>query len=156
MKEKFIGKSLLLEDEKGKKILVVSDLHLGYDEMLNKEGVFISFKLYDKIISELDGIFSGVGGVDYVVVLGDLRHEFSVIGKGEWKEVLGLVDYLKEKCKDIILIGGNHDNMLWGVVKQKGLSVVYSWKFGDYLFFHGDKLVEDIGDKNKQQISLSA
>lgn len=142
--EKFIGKSLWLED---KKILVISDLHLGYEEALAEQGVFIPRGMYKIIIKELEEIFNSVGKVEYLIVLGDLRHEFSGISNQEWKEVLGFLDFIKTKAKKIILIKGNHDNMLQGIVKQQGLEVRNYFILGDYSFFHGDKIYPEIFDK---------
>ena len=56
----YIGKTLLIETEK-KKILVIGDLHLGYEEALNKTGVFVSRKLFDEVIEEFDKIFEFIG-----------------------------------------------------------------------------------------------
>lgn len=144
---KFIGKSLFIEDNNKKKILVISDLHLGYEEGLNEQGVFLPRGMYKEIIKELSEIFSDVGKIDCLIICGDLRHEFSGILNSEWKEVLGFLDFVKEKTGKIILIKGNHDNMLQGVVKQRGIEVLDYWVYEDYAFFHGDKTYAELYDK---------
>jgi len=61
LKIQYIGKTLLISVG-GKKILVVGDLHLGYEETLNKTGVFVSRKLFEEVIEEFDKIFEFIGG----------------------------------------------------------------------------------------------
>jgi len=56
MKIKYIGKTLLIEF-KEKKVLVVGDLHLGYEEILNKSGVFVTRELFNEVIGEFENIF---------------------------------------------------------------------------------------------------
>ena len=46
---KYIGKTLLIENG-GRKILVIGDLHIGFEEALNKTGVLISRKMFNEII----------------------------------------------------------------------------------------------------------
>ena len=49
MEISYIGKCLLIS-EKGKKILIIGDLHLGYEEVLNQGGVFVTRKMFDEMI----------------------------------------------------------------------------------------------------------
>src|SRR3989338_5426397 len=58
-KIEYIGKTLLIEIN-GKKILVVGDLHLGYEEALNRVGVFVSRKLFDEVIEDFERIFGRI------------------------------------------------------------------------------------------------
>ena len=73
MKIRYIGKCLLLEGRK-EKVLVVGDLHLGYEEALNRSGVFISRQMFDEIISDFNAIFGEVGKVDKIIILGDIQN----------------------------------------------------------------------------------
>jgi len=114
----YLGKCLLIE-EKGENILVIGDLHLGYEESLNRGGVFISRKMFEEMIGELERIFSKSGKIDKIVLLGDVKHNFSGVLRQEWDEVSGLLEYLEGKLKDggeIIIIRGNHDNYLKNIV----------------------------------------
>ena len=52
----FIGKCLFIE-EKEEMVLVVGDLHLGYEEILNKSGVFVGRKMFDEMILKFEDIF---------------------------------------------------------------------------------------------------
>ena len=86
-----MGKCLLIENKhngKSKKIVVVGDLHLGFEEALNRTGVFVSREMFNDIIKYLDGIFEVMGRVDEIVLLGDVKHVFGQVLKQEWNDVL--------------------------------------------------------------------
>jgi uncharacterized protein len=144
----FVGKCLFIK-EKGKKILVVGDLHLGFEESLNEGGVFVSRKMFEEMIEYLDGVFERVGKVDYVVLLGDVKHDFGRISRQEWNDVLGLLDYLENKCRNIIIVKGNHDIILERIVnKRKEVKLVDYFVVGKYCFLHGHKDFDEIRDVN--------
>ena len=149
-KIEFIGKSLLIEEE-GAKILVIGDLHLGYEEGTRRAGLELPLGIYKKTISEFDEIFDKLERenkhVEIVVLLGDLKHEIGRILAGEWKEVGGLIDYLKGKTKKIVIIRGNHDVMTNYISDKKGISIEDYFIFGRYCFLHGDRDFEEIHDR---------
>ncbi len=137
MKVEYIGKCLFLNDE-GEKVLVVGDLHLGYEEAMNKSGVFVTREMYNEMIREFDEMFLKVGDVEEIVLLGDVKHAFSGNLSQEWNDVLRLIEYLKEKCKKLIILKGNHDNYLVNISRKGEIEVekTYFWK--GFIFLHGD------------------
>ncbi|MCH7567831.1 MAG: metallophosphoesterase [Nanoarchaeota archaeon] len=172
MKIEFIGKSLLIEMG-NEKVLVVGDLHLGYEGSLHESGYNVPINLYKETIKDFDKIFDYIrnnkkvklskqtvgevglddnnlrsgGVVDKVVILGDLKHEFGKILKDEWKEISDLLDYLKEKCKKIIIVKGNHDVIIEPITKKKKVGVLDYWIYHNYCFLHGDRDFSDIYDR---------
>lgn len=146
MKIKYLGKCLLVE-ELDERILVVGDLHLGYEESLNRVGVFVGRKMYDKMIREFEEIFGKTGKLDKIILLGDVKHEFGRILKQENNDVLKLLDYLKERCKEVVVIKGNHDAIIEPIAKKREIEVLKLYKFGRFCFLHGDKDFEEIYDK---------
>src|SRR3989338_3845794 len=74
----FIGKSLLIEEE-GARILVIGDLHLGYEEGTRRAGLELPLGIYKKTISEFDEIFDKLERenkrIEIVVLLGDRDFE---------------------------------------------------------------------------------
>ena len=88
--------------------LIISDLHLGYEEALNYQGLMIPKFQYPKIIQRIEEIHSR-SKCSRIIINGDLKHEFGKINRQEWKETLKFIDYLKERFQEIILIKGNHD-----------------------------------------------
>ena len=143
----YIGKCLLIKDKtfrkisttpKEEKVLVVGDLHLGYEESMNRSGVFVTREMYNEMIREFDEIFLKVGKVDKVILLGDVKHAFSGNLKQEWNDVLRLIKYLKEKCDELIILKGNHDNYLVNIARKGEIEVVKEYFWNDIMFIHGD------------------
>ncbi len=105
-----------------KKILVFTDFHIGYEEHIAERGALPDLQ-FKEIIERLNRIFTLLKRdnvkIKKIVILGDLKHEFGGISDKEWRETIGLLDYLDKKIVGdrnkrgrIILIKGNHDNIL--------------------------------------------
>jgi len=149
-KIEYIGKCLCLESAE-KNLLVVGDLHLGYEEVLNEAGVFVTREMFKEMIGYFDRVFDRAGKVDSVVLLGDVKHNFGKILRQEWNEVLGLFDYLEGKLNrkgEIVIVKGNHDNILEPIVKKdKKVRLVDYFIVDGYCFVHGNKEYERMLDK---------
>jgi putative SbcD/Mre11-related phosphoesterase len=128
------------------KILVLSDFHIGYEEALNKQGVFIPRFQFEEILTRLKKILHGLE-IKKIVILGDLKHEFGTISETEWRNALKLLDFLSNYCKDIILIKGNHDTILGPIAAKRNIKVKRSFKVGDFFLCHGDKVQKLVNSK---------
>ena len=93
---RFVDKAIWLEKDR---ILVISDLHLGFEEYLNKQGLFVPRTQYKKIGENLEKIINFVGKIKKIIILGDLKHEFGTVSSQEWGEVSKLIDFLGRKCR---------------------------------------------------------
>ena len=141
----YLGKCLFLKRER---ILVIGDLHLGYEESLNNSGVFVSRKMFEEVISYLDKVFFRTGRVEKVVLLGDVKHGFGNIIRQEWNDVISLMDYLREKSEEIIIVKGNHDVILEPIVKKRECIILKDFYiYEDFCFLHGDRNFEEINNK---------
>ena len=149
-KIEYVGKCLCIDEDR-KKILVIGDLHLGYEEVLNEAGVFVTREMFKEMIEYFDRVFERIGEVDYVILLGDVKHEFGGILRQEWNDVLGLFDYLEgklEKKGEIVIIKGNHDTILEPIVrKRKRIRLENYFIVRDYCFVHGDREFKEMKDK---------
>jgi putative SbcD/Mre11-related phosphoesterase len=149
-KIEYIGKCLLIEigekEGKGRKrTLVIGDLHLGYEEALNRTGVFVSRGMFEEAIIYLEKVFEEVELVDEVVLLGDVKHDFGSILKQERNDAVKLVNWLLERAKRIIIVKGNHDNILEPILKGKaGVELVDRYTSDSVCFIHGDSDFEEI------------
>ena len=126
---------------KDKQILVVSDFHLGYEESLHHKGIFVPKSQINEIIDKLKTILNKVKPRT-IIINGDLKHNFGKNLKQEWDDTLKLIDFLKENCRELVFIKGNHDNFLKTIANQKNIKVVDEYLVDDTLLVHGDKLVE--------------
>ena len=138
-----VDSALLIKD-----CLVISDIHLGYEYALNREGFMIPRFQYKKIIDRLKEIIN-VSNASKIIVNGDLKHEFGKISKQEWNEVMDFIKFLKEHFDEIILIKGNHDNFTGFIAEKCGLEVYENYSVENYIIMHGDKIPDDF-DKTKE------
>tara|TARA_Y100000310_G_scaffold134326_1_gene133332 strand:- start:5324 stop:6025 length:702 start_codon:yes stop_codon:yes gene_type:complete len=119
--------------------LVLSDLHIGYEEALNKSGVMIPRFQFKQIMQHLEELFSKVGKVKRVIITGDLKHEFGTISNEEWRNVLKVLDYLTKYCEEILIIKGNHDITIGPIARKRNVKVIDHFIDKDVMFLHGDK-----------------
>lgn len=157
-KYRFIKETLFFPKEK---ILVVGDLHLGYDFMLRDSGFLIPSKQIKNVIQRLNAIFQQIEGnaesVEKVIFLGDLKHSFGFEFK-ERNDFDEVMDFLRSRIEDenIILIKGNHDTMDYSRnkrMKPYHLEKTASGK-GKICFAHGHKSYPKIFDKEIKTLVL--
>ncbi len=128
---------------KKEQILIISDLHLGYEEYLHQKGLLLPKAQAQLIKEELQKIFQIVKPV-VIIINGDLKHEFGKVLRQEWKEMLELIDFLQQHCKEIVLIRGNHDIILGPIAEKKGIRAVSEYRTKDVLITHGNKITSQI------------
>lgn len=122
--------------------LIISDLHLGYEESLNKDGFMIPKFQFDKILDRISEI-QIASECSKIIINGDLKHEFGKISKQEWHEINEFLDYLTEEFLEVILIKGNHDNFTNIISEKKNLELCDSYLIDEkILCVHGHKLME--------------
>ncbi len=97
---------LILEGKK--KSLVVTDIHIGFENSMASNKIFIGKNsTINESIQELSKIIDSEKP-DSVILLGDIKSSIKNISKNEWDEVPLFFKKIREKC-DVILIPGNHD-----------------------------------------------
>jgi hypothetical protein len=119
--------------------LVISDLHLGYEQSLNKDGIMIPRFQYPLIVERLEDI-QKKSSCSNIIINGDLKHEFGQITRQEWNETQEFLEFLKANFDDIVLIKGNHDNFTRFIAEKSDLQVEECFQIGDSLILHGDKI----------------
>ncbi len=132
---------------KKNKVLVISDLQIGYEDSLGKEGIFVPKFQYELLKKRLNKIFERVKP-NLTIINGDLKHEFGTINDQEWRETLAIIDLIYTHCNKIILIKGNHDLILEPIAKKRNIELVDYYKMDDILILHGHKVIlEALGSK---------
>ena len=121
-------------------IAIVSDLHIGYEGVLQKEGVMIP-KYQKKILMERIEKIIERFEPRLLIINGDFKHEFGKNLRQEWNEAIELLNFIKSKT-DVLLIRGNHDNFLKTIASKAGVRVVESYKVDEITIFHGHKDME--------------
>jgi putative SbcD/Mre11-related phosphoesterase len=119
--------------------IVLSDLHLGYESHMARKGVFIPKVNLKKILKEI-GMAISLSGAKSIIVVGDIKNEFSTVGDDEFNELYEIIEFCKKKKVKLVLIKGNHDNFIERYKKPFGLEVLNNEaQIGKYFFFHGDR-----------------
>jgi hypothetical protein len=122
--------------------VVISDLQLGEELYLADQGIFVPQVQLKEILKNLKEIFRKIKP-ERIIINGDIKHEFGEASAQEWREVKELVNYLKRKVKEIILVRGNHDNYLLNIASKLGLKVFDPYYLAEgILFTHGHKKVK--------------
>ena len=100
--------ALMLED--AKRYLVVTDLHIGFENTLAANDIFVEpTTIIQDILDELRSIIKSEKP-DSLVLLGDIKAGIDSISKIEWQAVPSFFDIAKEI--DTVLIPGNHDGSI--------------------------------------------
>ncbi len=133
--------------------IAVADLHLGYEGRMAKSGVFIPKANLKRIMKDIGGAIDSTGA-DRIIVVGDIKNEFSDVAQEEFNELNDVIRFCNERGVGLELIKGNHDNFIdrykesMGFASRSGSALI-----GKYLFFHGDRLPQMWGAKPRMLIS---
>ncbi|MFC1753430.1 metallophosphoesterase [Thermoproteota archaeon] len=125
------------------KTLIMGDLHIGFEEALNKQGVMVPRFQFKDLVKRLENILKQAKP-EMIVVNGDIKHEFGKISDQEWRETLKVIDLLTKNSRKLILIKGNHDTILGPIAKKRDIEVVESYEInkGKILIVHGHKEIK--------------
>ena len=120
-----------------KKNLIVTDIHIGFENSMVSNKIFIGKNsTINETIQELSEIID-VEKPNSVILLGDIKSSIKNISKSEWSEVPLFFEKIKQKC-DVILIPGNHDANIQKLVPDD-ITMISSTGMVDenVLFTHG-------------------
>ncbi len=123
---------------------VMADFHLGFEDVMASRGLSLPRIQKKYIFSLLENIFEKYSPKKMVIV-GDLKHEFSKNMPQEWDEIEEIIDYITANS-ELILIRGNHDNYLRTILSRRGLKLHNHYRIGKFMFIHGHKKFDLGGD----------
>ncbi|MBT7902959.1 metallophosphoesterase [Candidatus Woesearchaeota archaeon] len=145
--------------------LIIADLHMGFEEALTKQGILIPKFHFKDLILRLKKIIQTIkkrkskNNINKIIINGDLKHNFGIIGEDEWRDVLKLIDFLKKECEELILIKGNHDTTLQHISRKRHLTTKPYFLFNNTLIIHGDKpiklLIKQLVKENNTKITTT-
>ena len=99
----------LLLSERRRRYLVISDIHIGFEEKYAEEGVHIQGSI-EATMGTLSALLEE-HKPDELIILGDVKYSVDRISYLEWQEVPRFFEGLPRKQK-ITVIPGNHDGIL--------------------------------------------
>jgi putative SbcD/Mre11-related phosphoesterase len=118
------------------KVMVISDLHIGWEVALAEEGIHVPSQT-GRLLERLKSLL-GSEKPDLLIIIGDVKHTVSKIELEEWRDV---PLFFEETCKnvpEVQIVPGNHDGDLEAllpesvkVLSPRGIII------GDIGLFHG-------------------
>lgn len=100
----------LLLTNGSERVLVVADLHIGWEVSLAQKGIHVPSqtpKLLEKMIQLIKATTP-----TSTVFLGDVKHAVQKVELEEWRDVPEFFQKISELVKDIQIVPGNHDGNL--------------------------------------------
>ena len=129
---------LILENSNLDKYLVISDIHIGFEDKINKKGIFIDPKRnVDELLDILSSTISKTQ-IKNLIILGDLKSSINVITQSEWNNVPYFLNSLSKLC-NIYLIPGNHDGNIIHLISNDDVNLmsIKGMEINNILLTHG-------------------
>jgi len=123
------------------KTFIISDIHIGYEESLHRQGILIPKNSYNDLVLRLEKTIECIRKkniIETIIINGDLIHEFGKVSKNEKELTNKFISFLSTYGK-VFLIEGNHDKALKYFVDNH-IQIVDKVIIGNILIMHGDKL----------------
>lgn len=145
------------------KIVIVGDLHLGYEDGLIKSGISIPRTQLAETIAIFNRVFEKTGKVKKIILLGDVKHYFGKIlaqEREDFESIMKIFLNYLDKDGQIIITAGNHDKILLPITKKyNNIRLLDKFLFKNIFFMHGDassikKSYLDIKNKKTKLIVL--
>ncbi|MEM3225821.1 MAG: metallophosphoesterase [Saccharolobus sp.] len=122
--------------------IVVSDVHIGYEEEMSRKGIYIPKVQKKKFINIVNKSLS-VFNTKNIIINGDFKHSFDRLTKQEREELTEILKYLKELGTNVTIVRGNHDNYI-SLITEKfdNVKLVEDMEIGEIYLTHGHKNIE--------------
>ena len=105
-------------------LAVIADIHLGYESALARTGVFLPLVQLRKAVEVVRRVREETGA-SKLVINGDIKHVFEKLTRQEKLEIPKLVrEAFEAGFREVIVVRGNHDNYVSGVLKSMGVEFV--------------------------------
>jgi len=100
----------LILHKKFERVLIVADLHLGWEAALSEKGIHLPSQM-PKILERLIQLIKE-NKPTTIIFLGDVKHTPTHINLGEWNDIPDFFESICKIVEDIRVIPGNHDGNL--------------------------------------------
>lgn len=107
-----------------KKHLVITDLHIGFEDNLAQNKIFVGKNTTLKESLDEISVIIDSEKPDDLILLGDIKSGINRISKNEWNDVPHILQELQKKT-EVIVIPGNHDANIQRLVPE-GVTLVSS------------------------------
>mgnify|MGYP001072358172 FL=1 len=101
--------ALLLENL-SEKVLVVADLHIGWEASLAQKGIHVPSQT-SKLLEKMTQLIKATHPSS-IIFLGDVKHTVRKVELEEWRDVPNFFEKISGMVQDIQVVSGNHDGNL--------------------------------------------
>lgn len=117
------------------RVMVIGDLHLGYERALEEEGFYLPRINTGTIRNALNKAICR-HEPSTIILLGDIKHDFKRTRYEAREEILSLIRMLRAAA-DVVVVRGNHDNFIQNVLSEEGILAVDHVDVGGFRLEHG-------------------
>ncbi len=126
----------LLLQENSDRVLVVSDLHIGWERLLSQRGVHVPSQT-PKILNMLLQLVKECKPTQ-LILLGDVKDAIAKVEMEEWRDIPEFFETIQKEVADIQVVIGNHDGNLEPLLPETvKIHPSTGTVFGDVGLFHG-------------------
>ncbi len=126
------------------KIVIIADLHLGYEEAMASQGILLPKIQYKKAVQLIENL-SRKTKAETLIINGDIKNSFDRLTPQERIEIIKFLSKAKELYSDVIIVRGNHDNYVSIIADRMDVKMTDSFVIDEStLVIHGHKIVEGI------------
>lgn len=104
--------------------IIIADLHLGYEEALSRDGVYLPHVQLRNALRTIREIAAATPTAVRLIVAGDIKHTFNKLLRSEREEVSAFIREAQAHFKEVIVVRGNHDNFISPIVKAEGAEFI--------------------------------
>jgi len=127
----------LLLRTRNERILVIADLHIGWEVSLAQQGIHVPSQT-PKMLNKLLQLINLCKPTS-LLLLGDIKHTIAKVELEEWRDIPDFFEAVAKKVNDIQVILGNHDGNLEPLLPETvKLLPSTGMLLGDVGFFHGN------------------
>ncbi|MFB6145602.1 MAG: metallophosphoesterase [Candidatus Nanohaloarchaea archaeon] len=123
-------------------LLVLSDIHLGLEATMTRDGNYVPKHQLADIIDDIEKAKEETGA-ERILVNGDLKNEFKT-RFSETAEIEDFLEFLNIEFRESIIVKGNHDTFVEETVNRFELDLYEHHIENGILYTHGDKSLDDI------------
>ena len=118
--------------------IVIADLHIGYEESMAKEGVYLP-KVFKQMLDSIVALLKEERP-KRLIINGDLKHSFTPLRREKF-ELKAFFEHTLPFVEEVVVVRGNHDvGISW--IRGLGVEIVDEIDIKGWKIVHGHKLVE--------------
>ena len=135
------------------RVLIISDLHLGYEESLTDKGILIPHSQFEKTDHR---ILTTIKVLEPKIIIfnGDFKHNFGVVQASEWRQGLQLLAAIAKQGTRVFVIEGNHDPTVGPLLRKAKVYCGTQLLVGNKLITHGDHVPQEAARKDIKTIII--